>query len=56
LDKRLKLNRQTLRELSGRELTDGELRKAAGGELTPDVRTLPLNDCIVLTGTETSGC
>lgn len=52
----MKLKRQTLRELGGRELGENELKAAIGGELTPDVRTLPLNQCIILTGTETSGC
>ena len=41
--KKLRLNRQTLRDL-----TPDDLKKAAGGELTPYVRTLPLNDCIVI--------
>lgn len=50
LEKKLKLSRQTLRELDERDL-----KVVAGGELTPDVRTLPLNDCIALAG-GTSSC
>ena len=45
MDKKLKLDKETLRELSEREL-----KVAAGGELTPDVRTLPLDQCIIITG------
>lgn len=46
MDKKLKLKRQTLRELD-----EGDLKKAAGGELTPYVRTLPLNQCIAIAAT-----
>ena len=46
MDKKLKLKRQTLRELD-----DRDLEKAAGGVLTPDVRTLPLDQCIAIAAT-----
>ncbi|HEX6489291.1 MAG TPA: hypothetical protein VF137_10550 [Candidatus Dormibacteraeota bacterium] len=46
MEKKLKLNRLTLREL-----TPADLKVVAGGELTPDVRTLPVDQCIVLVST-----
>lgn len=42
--KKLRLNRQTLREL-----TPEELNRAAGGELTPNVGTMPVDQCVALT-------
>ena len=51
LDKKLTLKRQTLRELD-----DRDLKVAGGGELTPVIKTLPLQDCIVIVGGPTSQC
>ena len=39
---RLKLSRETLRELTPRDL-----RAAVGGELTPFIRTIPPAQCVV---------
>ena len=45
--RKLELKRQTLRELTPRELTTHDLQQAAGGQ-TPYIRTLPPDHCLAL--------
>ena len=40
---KLKLRRETLRELTKQELKD-----AMGGRLTPDIQSIPVDQCFVL--------
>ena len=47
--RKIRLHREELAELDS-----ADLAQVVGGMLTPDVHTLPLNQCIILTGTETA--
>ena len=48
---KLTLKRETLNEL-----TPADLMKVAGGAITPDCRTVPINRCLGLTETSCECC